>query len=200
MRPISKRYLRPNPKYWAKQHPNCWVDSCVSRHDKSQLNNYDSGKRYHVRSIKQTKAEHKEFNRSRASSYRWCYGPGVVDQKLFSCAKKVAIAGYDVFVIERTGRPFDSKQLTTTKSRMSQSLNMEEKSHSERIHHRHHFTQLDNLSGTRLIWTTKQPIISIECYVIPLSVISGLHYLSLHPFTDGEQDKLPHPILKADDD
>src|SRR5688572_18038031 len=46
----------------------------------------------------------------------------------------------------------------------------------------------------------KQRIETLDGYVIPLNIRSGLPYMSIRPFTDKEWDNLPHVILTADVD
>src|SRR5688500_4502887 len=46
----------------------------------------------------------------------------------------------------------------------------------------------------------KQRIETLDGYVIPFNIMSGLSYMSIRPFTDKERDNLPHVILKADVD
>ena len=46
----------------------------------------------------------------------------------------------------------------------------------------------------------KQHIETLDGYVIPLNIRSGLPYMSICPFTSKEWDELPHVILTADTD
>ena len=43
-----------------------------------------------------------------------------------------------------------------------------------------------------------QCIHTVVNYVIPLKIKSSLAYLTMHPYTDKEWDKLPHVIVTAD--
>ena len=46
----------------------------------------------------------------------------------------------------------------------------------------------------------KQRIETLDGYVIPLNIRSGLPYMTICPYTDTEWDNLPHVILTADTD
>jgi hypothetical protein len=46
----------------------------------------------------------------------------------------------------------------------------------------------------------KQCIETLDGYVIPLNICSGLPYVSIQPYTNTEWDELPHVILTADVD
>ena len=46
----------------------------------------------------------------------------------------------------------------------------------------------------------KQCIETLDGYIIPLNIRSGLPYMSICPFTNKEWDNLPHVILTADVD
>ena len=46
----------------------------------------------------------------------------------------------------------------------------------------------------------KQCIETLDGYVIPLNIRSGLPYMTICPYTDTEWDNLPHVILTADTD
>ena len=46
----------------------------------------------------------------------------------------------------------------------------------------------------------KQHIETLDGYVIPLNIRSGLPYMTIRPYTDTEWDSLPHVILTADTD
>ncbi len=46
----------------------------------------------------------------------------------------------------------------------------------------------------------KQCIETLDGYIIPLSIRSGLPYMSIRPYTDKEWETLPHVILTADGD
>ena len=46
----------------------------------------------------------------------------------------------------------------------------------------------------------KQCIVTLDGYVIPLNIRSGLPYMSIRPYTDQKWDHLPHVIFTADTD
>ena len=46
----------------------------------------------------------------------------------------------------------------------------------------------------------KQRIETLDGYIIPLNIQSGLPYMSMRPYTDTEWDNLPHVILTDDTD
>ena len=46
----------------------------------------------------------------------------------------------------------------------------------------------------------KQHIKTLDGYVIPLDIKSGLPYVKMRPYTDAEWDVLPHVILTGDID
>src|SRR5688572_19799891 len=46
----------------------------------------------------------------------------------------------------------------------------------------------------------KQRIETLDGYIIPLNIRSGLLYMSIRPFTNKEWDGLPHDIMTADVD
>ena len=46
----------------------------------------------------------------------------------------------------------------------------------------------------------KQRIETLDGYIIPLNIRSGLPYMSIRPYTDSEWENLPHVILTADTD
>ena len=46
----------------------------------------------------------------------------------------------------------------------------------------------------------KQHIETLDGYIIPLNISSGLPYITICPYTDTEWDNLPHVILTADMD
>jgi hypothetical protein len=43
-----------------------------------------------------------------------------------------------------------------------------------------------------------QCILTLDGYVIPINIVGGLPYISIHPYTDDEWDSLPHVILTSD--
>jgi hypothetical protein len=43
-----------------------------------------------------------------------------------------------------------------------------------------------------------QRILTLDGYVIPINIVGGLPYISMHPYTDDEWDQLPHVILTSD--
>ena len=45
-----------------------------------------------------------------------------------------------------------------------------------------------------------QCIKTLDGYVLPLNICSGLPYLTMHPYTDNEWEALPHVILTSDVD
>ncbi|MGL4350912.1 MAG: hypothetical protein ACRCT2_10180, partial [Plesiomonas shigelloides] len=45
-----------------------------------------------------------------------------------------------------------------------------------------------------------QRILTVDGYVIPLTIRNGLPYLDIRPYTDSEFDTLPHVIMTSDDD
>ena len=45
-----------------------------------------------------------------------------------------------------------------------------------------------------------QSITTLDGYVIPLNIQSGLPYMTMRPYTDHEWEMLPHVILSADTD
>lgn len=46
----------------------------------------------------------------------------------------------------------------------------------------------------------KQHIETLDGYIIPLNIRSGLPYMTIRPYTDKEWEDLPHVILTADTD
>ena len=43
-----------------------------------------------------------------------------------------------------------------------------------------------------------QRILTVDRYVIPINIVSGLPYISMQPFTNVEWDDLPHVVLTLD--
>jgi hypothetical protein len=56
------------------------------------------------------------------------------------------------------------------------------------------------IGPSRAVQGGLQCIMTLDGYVIPINIISGLPYVHMHPYTDEEWETLPHVILTADID
>ena len=129
------------------------------------------------------------------------------------------IAGEDVRIIEKTGRQvdvqgIDNHQINDISIVTAGAVIPTQKGEVIAIMHQYaHVAKGKTIhSSGQLEWYKNevndksvkvgglQHIQTIDGYVIPINIKSGLPYISMRPFTDNEWDTLPHVILTSDID
>ena len=150
----------------------------------------------------------------RASSHRHVRAGALVDR-----GANGGIAGDDVRIINRTGRQvdvqgIDNHQIIDIPIVTAGAVIKTQRGDVIAILHQYAYTGKGKTihSSGQLEWHKqyvddksikvggKQHIRTLDGYIIPLDIKSGLPYVPMRPFTDAEWDALPHVILTGDAD
>jgi hypothetical protein len=147
-----------------------------------------------------------------ASSHRQVRTGALIDR-----GANGGIAGDDVRIINRTGRQvdvqgIDNHQIVDIPIVTAGAVVKMQRGEVIIILHQYAYTGKGKTihSSSQLEWYKqevdnrsikvggKQHIKTLDGYVIPLDIKSGLPYVKMRPFTDQEWDSLPHVILTGD--